>query len=144
MSKLIKANVPEQIDSHKIVIDVEDNIYIKGDSEKFLMVVENLVDNAVKYSPVKDTVFLKLKTKNEEIELIVEDNGMGIDAAEKEKIFDRFYRSSTSEKIGIRGYGLGLSLVKTILMEMGATIRIEDNDPNGSKFIITIKALNIV
>lgn len=144
LSKLIKANVPEQINSHKIKIDVEDDIYIKGDSEKFLIVVENLVDNAVKYSPEKETVFLKLKTKNDEIELIVEDYGLGIDAAEKEKIFDRFYRGSTSEKIGIRGYGLGLSLVKTILMEMGASIRIEDNDPNGSKFIITIKALNIV
>ncbi len=46
--------------------------------------------------------------------------------------------------MGIRGYGLGLSLVRTILLEMEAQISIEDNHPSGSRFIITIKALNII
>ena len=48
------------------------------------------------------------------------------------------------EKIGIKGHGLGLSLVKTILLEMGASIKIEDNLPTGSRFVVTIKALKMI
>lgn len=144
LSKMIKSKVPAKLDSHSINIQVEEDIYIKGDQEKFLMVLENLVDNAIKYSPGKDAVSVKLQSNGEYIELIVEDYGIGIDKNEKDKIFERFYRSRNSEEMGIKGYGLGLSLVKTILLEMGAKIKIEENHPSGSRFIITIKALNII
>ncbi len=143
LSKLIVSNTPEQINSHTIELHIEPNIYIKGDAEKFAMVVENLIDNAVKYSPNNETIKVFLKKTDEEVEFRVEDKGIGIKDSDKEKIFERFYRSSTSEKIGVRGYGLGLSLVKTILLEMGAKIKIDDNQPSGSKFIITLKALKI-
>ncbi len=144
LSKMIKSKVPAKLNSHSISIQVEEDIYIKGDQEKFLMVVENLVDNAVKYSPDNDAVNVILQSNDENIELIVEDYGIGIDKSDKEKIFQRFYRSKNSEEMGIKGYGLGLSLVRTILLEMEAKIRIEDNHPSGSRFIITIKALNII
>jgi signal transduction histidine kinase len=144
LSKLIESKVPAMPDSHCINIQVEDDIYIKGDKDKFLMVLENLVDNAVKYSPDNDVVNIVLQSNDENIELIVEDFGIGIDRSDKEKIFERFYRSKNSEDLGIKGYGLGLSLVRTILLEIEAKIRIEDNHPSGSRFIITIKALNII
>jgi signal transduction histidine kinase len=144
LSKLIKSNVPEKLETHKVEFDVEDNVYIKGDSDKFLMVLENLVDNAIKYSPNSNSVKVKLKTKDDFVELIVEDEGIGIADNEKEKIFERFYRSESTEDIGIKGYGLGLSLVKTILLEIGAKIKIEDNHPTGSRFVIYIKALKII
>jgi signal transduction histidine kinase len=143
LSRLIKSKVPEKRDSHNINSEIEEDIYIKGDRDKFLMILENLLDNAIKYSPESDTVNIILQSNGNNIELIVEDNGIGISRSEKEKIFDRFYRSKNSEEKGIKGYGLGLSLVKTILLEMGANIVIEDNLPSGSRFIIIIKALNI-
>jgi len=143
LSKLIKSKVPAKRGAHNINIQVEDDIYIKADEEKFLMVLENLVDNAVKYSPDSDVVNVKLKSNSENIELIVEDYGIGISGNDKEKIFERFYRSNNSEEMGIKGYGLGLSLVKNILLEMGANIEIEDNHPFGTRFIITLKVLNI-
>ncbi len=144
LSRMIKSKVPAKLNSHSINIQVEEDIYIKGDQEKFSMVLENLVDNAVKYSPDNDVVNVILQSNDENIELIVEDYGIGIDKSDKEKIFQRFYRSKNSEDLGIKGYGLGLSLVRTILLEMEAKIRIEDNHPSGSRFIITIKALNII
>jgi len=144
LSKMIKSNVPAKLDSHSVKIQVEDNIYIKGDQQKFLMVLENLVDNAVKYSPDNDAVNVILQSNGENIELIIEDYGIGIDENDKEKIFERFYRSKNSEEMGTKGYGLGLSLARTILLEIGAKIRIEDNHPSGSRFIITLKALNII
>jgi signal transduction histidine kinase len=144
LSRLIKSTVPAKLNSHSINIQVEEDIYIKGDQEKFAMVLENLVDNAIKYSPDNDVVNVALQSNDENIELIVEDFGIGIDGNDKEKIFERFYRSKNSEDLGIKGYGLGLSLVRTILHELEAKIRIEDNHPSGSRFIITIKALNII
>jgi signal transduction histidine kinase len=143
LSRLIKSKVPETRDSHRINTEVEQDIYIKGDQEKFLMVLENLVDNAVKYSPDSDVVNVILQSNGDNVKLIVEDHGIGIDENDKEKIFERFYRSKKSEEMGIKGYGLGLSLVKTIVLEMGANIVIKDNHPSGTRFIITIKALNI-
>jgi signal transduction histidine kinase len=143
LSKLIKSNIPSEIDSHLIDMEVEDDIYIRGDSEKFLMVIENLVDNAVKYSLNSEPVTIKLREKDDKIELIVEDNGIGIKPLEKSQVFNKFYRCTVSETIGIKGHGLGLSLVKTILLEMGANVKIEDNLPKGSRFIISIKALKM-
>ena len=143
LSKLIKANIPSQIDSHLIKMVLEDDIYIRGDSEKFLMVIENLVDNAVKYSLNNEPVTIKLSETENKIVLIVEDNGIGIKPMEKSQVFNKFYRGKASETIGIKGHGLGLSLVKTILLEMGAKIKIEDNLPKGSRFIVTIKALKM-
>jgi len=113
LSRMIKSKVPVKQDSHSINIQVEEDIYIKGDQEKFLMVLENLVDNALKYSPDNDVVNVILQSNDENIELIVEDFGVGIDENDKEKIFERFYRSRNSEEMGIKGYGLGLSLVRT-------------------------------
>jgi signal transduction histidine kinase len=143
LSRLVKSKVPETRDSHNINTEVEENIYIKGDQEKFLMVLDNLVDNAVKYSPDSDVVNVILQSNADNIKLIVEDYGIGIRGNDKEKIFERFYRSKKSEEMGIKGYGLGLSLVRTILLEMGANIEIEDNQPSGTRFIVIIKALNI-
>jgi signal transduction histidine kinase len=143
LTKLIKTKIPSEIDSHTIKIEVKGDIYIRGDSDKFLMVIENLVDNAVKYSLNGEPVTIKLSEKDDDVELIVEDNGIGIKPMEKSQIFDKFYRGKASETIGIKGYGLGLSLVKTILLEMGANIKIEDNLPKGTRFIITIKALKM-
>ena len=143
LSKLLQSIVPSQINTHQIKKQIENDIYVKGDSEKFSMVLENLIDNAVKYSPDNEMVKVILQSNDENVELKIEDKGIGIEDSEKENIFDRFYRSKIPEMRGVRGYGLGLSLVKTILEEMGAKIRIEDNHPTGSKFIITIKALKI-
>lgn len=141
LSKFIKTNIPAKINSHSIKLNIQGNIYSKGDSDKFAMVIENLVDNAVKYSPNNKEVNVTLRQNGDNIELIVADNGIGINNLDKKRIFDRFYRSGDSEKIGIKGYGLGLSLVKTILDEMEAEIKVENNEPSGSKFIIVLKAI---
>jgi two-component system sensor histidine kinase CiaH len=73
--------------------------------------------------------------------LIIKDNGIGISDIDKEKVFDRFYRSEKAEKLGIKGYGLGLSLVKLLIEEAGGNISIEDNKPSGTVFIVTLPYL---
>ncbi len=82
--------------------------------------------------------------KNDHVaELRITDNGLGIDDREKQKVFDRFYRTERIQKLGIKGYGLGLSLVKAIVLQSGGTISISDNEPRGTVFTISLPIIDI-
>ena len=105
--------------------------------------MENLIDNALKYSNKESTVVVKAENTSGKIIISVADTGPGINDEEKEKIFERFYRSASSIKSNIPGYGLGLCLVKTIVLSMEGTIRVEDNIPVGTKFMVSFPAINI-
>jgi signal transduction histidine kinase len=74
---------------------------------------------------------------------IIKDSGIGISDIDKEKVFDRFYRSEKAEKLGIKGNGLGLSLVKLLIEEAGGKISIEDNKPSGTIFTVTLPFLDL-
>jgi len=78
-----------------------------------------------------------------QIKLEITDNGIGIPDSEKSKVFQRFYRSELVEKMGIKGYGLGLSLVKSVFDEIGAEIIISDNKPKGTIITVIIPSLII-
>ena len=81
-------------------------------------------------------------TKDDSVaDLIVKDSGIGISDIDKEKVFGRFYRSEKAEKFGIKGYGLGLSLVKLLIEEAGSKISIENNEPTGTLFTVTLPYL---
>lgn len=141
LSKLITNNIQTLFKRYNIVYNVEPNIYIKGESEKILMAIQNLISNAIKYSPEGSEVRVNLLRENLIIRLEVIDSGIGIPDAEKHKVFERFYRSESVEKMGIKGYGLGLSLVKAILNEIGAEIKISDNKPQGTIFTVFITSV---
>ena len=141
-SKMITEQIKENYKDHKIEIDVADEIYLRGKPDYFLMAVQNLIDNALKYSN-DDWITISALQSNNQVKIRIEDFGMGIDDVEKEKIFERFYRSKKAEKLGIKGYGLGLSLARSIISSMQGTIEIQDNKPRGTKFIITLPALEI-
>jgi len=86
-------------------------------------------------------VNLTLTKSNTVANLIIEDNGIGINDIDKEKVFDRFYRSENAENLGIKGFGLGLSLAKLLIEEAGGKIFIADNEPNGAIFTVTLPYL---
>jgi two-component system sensor histidine kinase TctE len=97
--------------------------------------LSNLVENALVYSPPKSEVTVKVISKKERIELIVDDNGPGIPVEEREKIFERFYRLPNSPK---GGSGLGLSIVQEVALAHKATITISTADfGKGARFIIS-------
>ncbi len=129
---------------YNINYDIGDYLYVRGTSEGFQIVMENLIDNAIKYSPNNPGIAVTAKRFYDNIILCIEDNGYGISDEEKEKIFERFYRASSSIKENIKGYGLGLCLVKTIVQSMEGTIKVEDNIPSGTKFIVSFPAVKVV
>jgi len=89
--------------------------------------VTNLLDNAIKYSPVSGKISIELTGDNDEFEIVVRDNGPGIPAEERERVFERFVRLENERNSP--GNGLGLSLVQAVVRIHRATLKLEDNEP---------------
>jgi signal transduction histidine kinase len=142
-SKFVKDNINRIYKEKKIEIDIEEDLYLRGNSDYFLMALQNLIDNAFKYSN-EDWVTIHAKQMDDKVILRIEDFGIGIAEEEKEKVFEKFYRSEKVEMIGIKGYGLGLSIVKLIITAMNGTIEIKDNKPRGTVFIITFPSVALI
>ena len=114
----------------------EKEIYINGDRLLLQMAINNLLDNALKYSAKNSLVIVSAKQEDSFINLSVKDEGKGIAAEEKKKIFEKFYRVSNKDA---KGTGLGLYLTKKIAQQHNADIFVTDNKPAGSNFTIQFK-----
>ncbi len=113
-----------------------DNSIIKGDYESLIKLVDNLVDNAIKYSADSNIVELEVSRENQFVILKVKDYGVGIADNEKSRIADKFYRIGDEDTRSSKGTGLGLFIVKEICKAHKAKLRVTDNTPKGSIFEI--------
>jgi two-component system sensor histidine kinase CiaH len=115
---------------------IENELFINGDRLLLQMAINNLIDNAIKYSPKESPVIVLLKKENNSINLSVKDEGKGIKDSEKKKVFEKFYRISNKEA---KGTGLGLYLTKKIARQHRATVFVTDNTATGSIFTLLFK-----
>jgi two-component system, OmpR family, phosphate regulon sensor histidine kinase PhoR len=99
-------------------------------------VINNLLDNAFKYSPENPEIAINTKNDDNFLLLEVQDNGIGISHENKKKIFEKFHRLQRGDVHDVKGFGIGLYYVKSILEKMGATISVESELNNGSKFTV--------
>ncbi len=97
-----------------------------------------LFDNAVKYTEEEGDIYFEISTTERSLYLKVADNGIGISATDKKKIFDRFYRVDKARTRQKGGFGLGLSLAKQIVDALKGSISVKDNKPNGTIFEVKI------
>lgn len=117
--------------------------HVRGDRTHLTNVFYNLIDNAVKYCTAPPMILISTGSDSKALTIMVSDNGIGIPRGEQDKIFDRLYRVPTGNVHNVKGFGLGLSYVKSVVERHGGTIRVE-SDPEGfhgstgSRFIITI------
>lgn len=125
--------------SGQVEWDVEDDCFIKGDEKTIKIAVSNLISNAIKYSQKTVKIQLSCKRQNKNVEIVVADEGRGIPKSERKNVFKRFYRFEDEDTRTTKGTGLGLNLVQKIIERHGGSIRIEDNTPEGTKFVINIK-----
>lgn len=118
---------------------IDPEVFIIGEAILLRMLLNNLVENALKYSPKEKQVRVELHRHPKEIELIVIDEGIGIAAAEKTRIFNKFYRVGNENTRKAQGTGLGLYLSKRIAAAHKGIIDVKDNHPQGSIFTIIFK-----
>lgn len=118
----------------KISSDIGESIYINGEEILLQMLVNNLLENALKYSPKEAPIAIVLKEEKHIINLQIVDEGIGIVEADKKKIFDKFYRAGDENVRTTKGTGLGLYLCKKIVKGHKGYISVTDNQPQGSIF----------
>jgi len=111
---------------------------IRGDRDAILQVFYNLIDNAIKFSGTSRVIDVTLSPRDNEIVFCVKDNGIGISEKDQERIYDRFYRGDNPQKLGIRGSGIGLTIVKQIVEAHGGTINIESEVGQGSRVTVRL------
>jgi PAS domain S-box-containing protein len=134
-----------------IVEQAELPYFVMGDSARLQQIIANLVQNAIKYSPLGGPVTVSLRqTLNKEkkavIEVCVQDKGIGIPKDAQVRLFERFYRAPNIHSSKTRGVGLGLYIVAQLLYMHGGTITVEStgNFGEGSRFIFTLPIPEII
>lgn len=132
-----------KVESNQGILDAELNAkqtLVYADKMHLTNVIFNLLDNAVKYKDTERQLHLNVTTynKGDKVVITVADNGIGIHTSDLKKIFARFYRVHTGNRHDVKGFGLGLAYVKTVVDYHKGTIDAESEYGIGTKFIITL------
>ncbi len=123
-------------DSHRIVIETDEECWIEGDKNRLEQVFVNLLSNAVKYSPDADKVIIKCAKQNDIIKVSVTDFGIGIPAEKLPFVFERFFRVKEDQTFS--GLGLGLYISSEIIKQHGGVMGVESEENKGSCFWFTL------
>ncbi len=115
---------------------IQPAVIIKGDAMLLQMLINNVIENAIKYSPKNALITIELKKENDAVLLLIKDEGKGIANEEKKKIFEKFYRVGSEATRTAQGTGLGLYLCRKIADDHSASIGVYDNKPTGTIFTI--------
>lgn len=150
----------EDVDLHELIQRVTSNfdlilskkqgtINLELDAQKHIIyadkthlsnVIQNLIDNAIKYSRQRPEITITTEDRENGVSFSITDNGIGMDAETKNHIFDKFYRAQTGDIHDVKGFGLGLSYVKNIVEAHKGWIKLNSKIDKGSKFTIFLPA----
>ena len=121
-----------------LVADLRDRPHVLGDRDLLVMAVRNLIDNAISYSDQGARVTATVAAKDDVVTVAVLDQGIGIDAKDRERIFERFYRADPARARDTGGTGLGLSIVKHVALQHGGTVTVWSQPSVGSTFTLSL------
>ena len=122
----------------KLATDLPDSLDMLIDRDRMRQVADNLISNAVKYTPRGGKVRIVLTVDGGRAELCVEDTGVGIEARDRDHLFTRFFRTRHAEEQSIQGVGLGLSIAKSIVESHGGRIEVDSEVGRGSVFRVRL------
>lgn len=121
----------------QLLVENEKGLAVEGNEDRLIQMMMNLIENAVKYSNDHGRVWIRTFLLEGRPAFQVKDEGIGIDRASQERLFERFYRVDKSRSRKVGGTGLGLSIVKHIAALFNAELRLESEPGKGSIFTIT-------
>ncbi len=128
-----------QTDSHQIVLDFPADLPpVMADDKRLRQVLDNLINNAIKYSPKGGRITIGARNEGARVLAFVKDEGVGIPHEDQEAIFERFYRVDSSLRRSTQGAGLGLFLVKAIVQAMGGDVWVKSEPGKGAAFYFTL------
>lgn len=123
--------------SIKLEFEAENHV-IMADKTHISAVINNLLDNAEKYTPENPHIIISTKTLGKNLSISITDNGIGMTKEQKKHIFEKFYRVPTGNIHNVKGFGLGLSYVKAIVDAHRGSVTVKSEPGNGSTFTISI------
>jgi nitrogen-specific signal transduction histidine kinase len=145
MVNRVTGNIALQIETREGNLDVEINAehsLVDADEIHLANVFMNLLDNANKYSPIKPEIRVTTFNRNSSVVVRVEDNGMGMNSDTQHRIFEKFYRLSTGNIHNVKGFGLGLSYARAIVLAHKGDIKVTSEVGKGSTFEVTLPIIN--
>lgn len=142
LTQRVMDELVSKADARGVVLEnaVPEKVGVSADLGRLQQVLTNLVDNAIKYGSEDGRVWVEAAQHDEETVISVNDNGPGIPAEARERVFERFYRVDKARSRDQGGTGLGLSIVKHIVQAHGGRVWVEASDMGGAKFCLTLPA----
>jgi two-component system, sensor histidine kinase and response regulator len=125
----------------KIQFEADEDTYMNADKSELEIIINNLVSNAVKYNVESGRVFVKIFHSDNQLQIIVQDTGIGMSQEEMDLLFQDFVRIKNEKTKYVTGSGLGLSIAKKMTELYGGTINVESEADKGSKFIVSIPVI---
>jgi len=132
----ISLQVEKRDGTAKAVLEAE-NPVVQGDATHISNIINNLLDNANKYSPEAPEITVLTKNVPNGVEVTIQDMGMGMNKEQRKHIFDKFYRVHTGDLHDVKGFGLGLSYVKAMMTAHKGQVDVKSELGKGSSFILT-------
>ena len=124
-------------------IDISDDpLFVLADSDKIEQVLQNLIDNAIKFTEKDESIYISTEQKGDKVFVKIKDEGSGISEEDLKFIWDRFYTVDKARSGNKTGTGLGLSIVKTIIDQHNENITVKSSVNKGTEFIFSLKKFN--
>jgi len=119
-------------------LDADDQLVVDGDRARLAQVFDNLISNAIKFTPAGGRIDVRVFRSDAAAVVEVSDTGSGIPEDEREHLFERFFRTSGAIRAAVQGTGLGLAIVVAIAASHGGTVRCESAEGGGAKFLVSL------
>ena len=125
-----------------VIASAVQSAFVRGDEDRLRQVFDNLLRNAIKYSPQGQPIDVTVDADGEDFRFTVRDRGMGIPPEDMPRLFERFARASNARRAKIAGTGIGLFIVKMIVERHGGSITVESKLGEGSTFTLTLPSID--
>ena len=135
---------PELTAQHRLRLDVAEDCLVHGSEPAVARIVTNLVGNAAKYSPADTTITVTVSLDDDQVSLTVDDEGPGVAAADRDRIFTRFYRGRGDAVTSTRGTGVGLAIVAEFAASMSGSATVDQAPSGGARFRVSFPAVGLL